>query len=62
MSAIAAVIQHNTSGFASPEYKNIETPADFEGKLYGGWGSPMEEAMLKGLMEKYGADYLQNWK
>ncbi|MCG9480057.1 MAG: ABC transporter substrate-binding protein [Actinomycetia bacterium] len=55
--AIAAIIQHNTSGFASPEYKNIETPADFEGKIYGGWGSPMEEAMLRGLMEKYGADY-----
>ena len=55
--AIAAIIQHNTSGFASPAEKNIKTPADFEGKKYGGWGSPMEEAMLKGLMEKYNADY-----
>jgi ABC-type nitrate/sulfonate/bicarbonate transport system substrate-binding protein len=55
--AIAAIIQHNTSGFASPVEKNIKTPADFEGKKYGGWGSPMEEAMLKGLMEKYNADY-----
>ena len=55
--AIAAVIQHNTSGFASPVDKNIKSPADFEGKKYGGWGSPMEEAMLKGLMEKYGADF-----
>ena len=55
--AIAAIIQHNTSGFASPADKDIKTPADFEGKIYGGWGSPMEEAMLKGLMEKYGADY-----
>ncbi len=54
---IAAVIQHNTSGFASPAGKNIKSPADFEGKKYGGWGSPMEEAMLKGLMEKYGADF-----
>jgi len=35
----------------------IKTPKDFEGKRYGGWGSPMEEAMLKGLMEKYGADF-----
>jgi ABC-type nitrate/sulfonate/bicarbonate transport system substrate-binding protein len=55
--AIAAIIQHNTSGFASPAEKNIVTPADFEGKKYGGWGSPVEEAMLKGLMKKYGADY-----
>jgi ABC-type nitrate/sulfonate/bicarbonate transport system substrate-binding protein len=55
--AIAAIIQHNTSGFASPVSKDIKTPADFEQKKYGGWGSPMEEAILKGLMEKYDADY-----
>lgn len=57
--AIAAIIQHNTSGFASPADKNIKTPKDFEGKKYGGWGSPMEEAMLKGLMTKVGGDYKQ---
>lgn len=55
--AIAAVIQHNTSGFASPVDRDIHTPKDFEGKRYGGWGSPTEEAILKGLMEKYGADF-----
>lgn len=55
--AVAAIIQHNTSGFASPVEKNIKTPADFENKKYGGWGSPMEDAMLKGLMAKYGADF-----
>ena len=57
--AIAAIIQHNTSGFASPADRDIKTPADFEGKIYGGWGSPTEDALLKGLMEKYGADYSQ---
>jgi ABC-type nitrate/sulfonate/bicarbonate transport system substrate-binding protein len=55
--AIAAIIQHNTSGFASPVEKNIKTPADFEGKKYGGWGSPVEEAILRTLMERFGADY-----
>lgn len=55
--AIAAIIQHNTSGFASPKEKNIITPKDFEGKKYGGWGSPAEVAMLKGLMEKSGGDF-----
>jgi ABC-type nitrate/sulfonate/bicarbonate transport system substrate-binding protein len=55
--AIAAILQHNTSGFASPADKNIKSPADFEGKKYGGWGSPMEEAILKGLMEKYGSNF-----
>lgn len=55
--AIAAVIQHNTSGFASPKEKNITLPKDFEGKTYGGWGSPSEEHILKALMEKEGADF-----
>ncbi|HZG72342.1 MAG TPA: ABC transporter substrate-binding protein, partial [Chondromyces sp.] len=40
--SIAAVIQHNTSGFASPVEKGIKEPKDFEGKTYGGWGSPIE--------------------
>ncbi|MCM1988758.1 ABC transporter substrate-binding protein [Oceanirhabdus seepicola] len=55
--AIAAIIQHNTSGFASPVEKNIKTPKDFEGKVYGGWGSPTEPAILKALMENEGADF-----
>lgn len=55
--AIAAIIQHNTSGFASPAGKNITRPKDFEGKTYGGWGSPSEEAILKAIMEKDGGDF-----
>ena len=55
--SIAAVIQNNTSGFASLASKNIESPKDFEGKSYGGWGSPIEAAMLKALMEKDGGDF-----
>jgi len=55
--AIAAIIQHNTSGFASPVDRNILSPKDFEGKKYGGWGSPMEVATLKGLMEGDNADF-----
>ncbi len=55
--AIAAVVQHNTSGFASPVEKGIKTPRDFEGKKYGGWGSPDEEAILRAIMDKYDADF-----
>ncbi len=55
--SIGAIIQNNTSGFASLEDRGIETPADFEGKSYGGWGSPVEEAMIKALMEQYGANF-----
>ncbi|HWI49698.1 MAG TPA: ABC transporter substrate-binding protein [Rummeliibacillus sp.] len=54
--SIAAIIQHNTSGFASPIAKNIKTPKDFEGKTYGGWGSPVEKAVIDSLMKKENAD------
>ncbi len=54
--SIGAVIQHNTSGFASPSEKNIKSPKDFEGKTYGGWGAPLEKAVLTSLMETEGAD------
>ncbi len=57
--AIAAVIQHNTSGYASPVDRGILTPKDFEGKKYGGWGSPMEIATLKGVMATENADFNQ---
>lgn len=55
--AIAAIIQHNTSGFATYADKNIQSPADFEGKTYAGWGGPGEEAVLKALMTSTGADF-----
>lgn len=54
--SIAAVIQHNTSGFASPVAKNIKTPKDFAGKTYGGWGSPIEKSVITSLMNKVHAD------
>ncbi|MEK8210994.1 MULTISPECIES: ABC transporter substrate-binding protein [unclassified Paenibacillus] len=54
--SIAAIIQHNTSGFAAPKNRNIKTPKDFEGKTYGGWGSPAEEAAMKAIMDPEGGD------
>lgn len=54
---IAAVIQHNTSGFASRKDENIKSPKDFENKNYGGWGSPIEEATIRALMERDGGDF-----
>lgn len=55
--SIATLMEHNTSGFAAPENKNIKSVKDFEGKVYGGWGSPSEEAVLKAVMDKNGADF-----
>ncbi|WP_375541358.1 ABC transporter substrate-binding protein [Paenibacillus sp. L3-i20] len=54
--SIAAVIQHNTSGFASPKEKGIDSPKKFEGKRYGGWGAPVEEAVIDSIMREEGAD------
>lgn len=54
--SIAAVIQHNTSGFASPKEKGITSPKDFEGKTYGGWGSPVEKAVIASIMKQENAD------
>ena len=51
--ALAAVIQHNTSGFASPE--KLDSVKDMKGLTYGGWGSPVETAMLQTLLEAEGA-------
>ncbi|MEG0296219.1 MAG: ABC transporter substrate-binding protein [Clostridium sp.] len=55
--AIAAVIQDNTSGFASPKDRGITSAKDFEDKVYGGWGGPSEELVLKAVMENAGADF-----
>lgn len=54
--AVAAILQHNTSGFASLKTSGIQTPKDFEGKRYGAYGTPSEYAMLAGIMADYGAD------
>lgn len=54
--SIAAVIQHNTSGFASPAEKNIKSPKDFAGKTYGGWGAPVEKSVISSLMNQEGAN------
>jgi ABC-type nitrate/sulfonate/bicarbonate transport system substrate-binding protein len=55
--SIAAVIQHNSSGFIALKESGITSPADFEGKSYGGWGSPVEEATIRALMERREADF-----
>ncbi|MBN2285158.1 MAG: ABC transporter substrate-binding protein, partial [Tissierellales bacterium] len=54
--SVAAVIQHNSSGFMALKEKEINSPKDFEDKKYGGWGSPIELATIQYLMEQENAD------
>lgn len=49
--SIAAIIQHNTSGFASRAELAVGMPSDWEGLRYGSFGNPFEEPTLRVLME-----------
>ena len=53
--SVAALFPHNTSGFASPADRGIASPKDFAGKSYAGWGSEMEELMIRTVMAADGA-------
>lgn len=53
--SVAAILQNNTSGFASIN-KGIQSAKDFEGKRFGGSGLPIERAILADLMAAEGAD------
>ncbi|MDF2606033.1 MAG: hypothetical protein K0S34_223 [Bacillales bacterium] len=55
--SVAAVIQHNTSAFASLTKSNITDVKGFENKRYATFGSPIEQAMLKEIMSKNSADF-----
>lgn len=55
--AIAAIVQHNTSGFVSLKSANITSPKDFEGKVYAGWQAPSEEAVIQAVMTKANANF-----
>lgn len=54
--SIAAIIQHNTSGFASLAEKNIQSPKDWEGLSYGSYGGSFDEPTVRVLMECTGGD------
>jgi ABC-type nitrate/sulfonate/bicarbonate transport system substrate-binding protein len=54
--SIAAIIQNNTSAFASLATAGLESPADFEGLTYASYGLPIERPILGSLMACYDAD------
>ncbi|MGN0171764.1 MAG: ABC transporter substrate-binding protein [Acutalibacteraceae bacterium] len=57
ITAVAAILQHNTSGIISRKGDGIDTPKGLEGKTYSTWDSPIELAMLQSLVEKDGGDW-----
>jgi len=57
ITAVAAILQHNTSGILSRAGDGITSAKGLEGKVYATWDSPVEQAMLRYCMEKEGADF-----
>ena len=57
VTAVAALLQHNTSGLISRAGEGLDTPAGLEDKTYATWNSPIELAMIRYLMEADGADF-----
>lgn len=56
-SAVAAVIQHNTSGIMSREEDGITHPAAMEGHTYATWSMPVEQATVRHCVEADGGDW-----
>ena len=59
ITAVAAVIQHNTSGILSRAGDGIDKPAGLTGKTYSTWDSPIELAMLENVVNGDGGDFSQ---
>lgn len=57
ITAVAAVIQHNTSGIISRKGEGMASPKGMEGKKYATWDSPVEKAMIKEVVEADGGDF-----
>ena len=57
LTAVAAVIQHNTSGIMSRAGEGIDRPRGMEGKRYGTWDQDVEKAMVKSVVETDGGDF-----
>ncbi|HEX2912047.1 MAG TPA: ABC transporter substrate-binding protein [Chloroflexia bacterium] len=52
--SIAAIMQHNTSGFAFLKDSNIKRPRDLAGKRYAGFGASFEEPVIAAMIKADG--------
>ncbi|MEW4354822.1 ABC transporter substrate-binding protein [Streptococcus pneumoniae] len=56
MTAVAAIVEHNTSGIISKSSAGITNPKDLVEKTYGTWNDPIELAMVETLVKDQGGD------
>ncbi|MDO4596141.1 MAG: ABC transporter substrate-binding protein [Coriobacteriaceae bacterium] len=59
VSALAAIIQHNTSGIISRKEKGITSPAKMCGHTYATWDMPIEKGVIQRCVERDGGDFSQ---
>lgn len=52
--SLATIIRHNTSSLVALESSGIKSPKDFDGKVYGGFGAPFENAVVSEIIKKSG--------
>ena len=57
VTAVAAVIQHNTSGIVSRAGEGMDTPRGLEGKKYATWDLDVEKATIRDVMAADGGDF-----
>ena len=57
VTAVAAILQHNTSGILSRAGDGITSAKGLENRVYATWDSPIELAMLRYCMEKENGDF-----
>lgn len=57
ITAVAAVIQHNTSGIISRKGEGMDVPSGMEGHTYATWNGPIELATLQQVVEADGGDF-----
>lgn len=57
ITAVAAVLQHNTSGIVSRAGEGMDHPAGMEGHSYATWDLDVEKATLKRVVEADGGDF-----
>ena len=55
--AVAAILQHNTSGIISRAGEGMDRPKGLEGKKYATWDLALEKATIKDVVEADGGDY-----
>ena len=57
ITAVAAVVQHNTSGIVSRKGEGMDRPSGLEGHKYATWEWPVEQATVRQVVEADGGDF-----